>query len=386
MSRFLGSIACLALCLAAASHAYGQEPDNFTKNFKKFSEVATGIDMFAEGKTAVAAFAKPLADARTRLQTFLGDKLAPGAIVLCPSLEAKDSVNERRVLKLGYKWVLIQMTPEAQQQATIARIKAQMAQSGFQPPPGMLDRMQSPEAKAIGEAQLVTSTVRQMASAVVVSTLAPEKEFRASRLDDAGRSPLSDWLDIGLTSFAAGGSMSTLGILQQRLDEAFPLEDVLVMSRPFVAPTSGGGPGSAPVMVFRGPGSSGAAGPPAPGGAPGGAGPGAGAGGPGMLRNIQIPKDVQDRMLFDAQSAALFKYLIEKVGEGRVRELVAGNREGKPARDFLTRPELLGGDLDAAEKSWQQWIKAQKLDPAAGGMRMMMGPPPAAAPPKAPGD
>ena len=67
-------------------------------------------------------------------------------------------------------------------------------------------------------------------------SLAKQKEFRSSRLDDTGRSPLTDWLDIGLAAYVSESANSNLKFLQDRMEEAFPLEDVLGMVRPFVVP------------------------------------------------------------------------------------------------------------------------------------------------------
>jgi len=368
-------IAGIVLALAQAAAA-ADSVDSFTRSFKKFANAAPGIDIFAGSRADAAHLEKPLAEMRAKLVTFLGETIARGAIVVCTSLEQKDSVTERRVLRMGYRWVLIQLTPDATNQQMLAQIKSQM---GGQLPPGMLERLQSPspEMKAAADARLVSSTVQRAASAMIFTTLAPEKEFRASRLEDPGRSPLADWLDIALAAHASGTARANLRLLQERLDEGFPLEDVLTMSRPFVPPSAGGASGGAP-FVIRMPGPA-----PAGGGAPAPTpAPGPGSQAPAtMNRSVSMPKDVADRMMFDAQSAAFFSYVLEKAGVEKGKALVQWNREGKPVREFVARAEVLGSDLDTIEKEWQSWIKAQKAEPPPG-MRILA--PPGGAAPRPP--
>ena len=198
--------AFVILCAFAFSSAISlgaalPQEDSFSKNFKKFKDVIPGVDFFAGNRAELAPFEKPIAEAREKLSAFLGDDLAKGAIVICSKLEQKDSVNEIKVLRMGYRWVLIQLTPEASNQQMLANLKSR---SGGQLPPGMLERLQnpSPEMKAAAEAAMVSATARRFANAVISMSLAKDKEFRSSRLDDTGRSPLSDWLDIGLAAYA----------------------------------------------------------------------------------------------------------------------------------------------------------------------------------------
>ncbi len=341
--------------------------DSFAKNFKKFANIAPGIDIFARGREDATLFEKPIGDARQRLADLLGEALAKGAIVVCSTLEQKDSVNEPRVLKMGYKWVLIQLTPDA----TLEQRLAQMKSMGNQLPPGMLDRMKnlSPEMKKMQEVQIVASTAQKVAYAILVTTLNPEASFRLSRLDDMGRSPLADWLDIGLAAHAAGSSAANVGFLRGRLDEGFPLEDVLSMSRPFVAPSGGGAATASTGIIIRGPVDGPAPGP--------GAAPGAGptiiaAPPPGSGMRMNMPKDVQDRMTFDAQAALFFSYVVQKAGLEKAKELVQWNREGKPSREFLARAEVLGSDLEKIEHDWLEWVKQQKMEGP--NMRLMTSP------------
>ena len=94
-----------------------------------------------------------------------------------------------------------------------------------------------------------------------------------------------------------------------------------------------------------------------------------------------MPKDVQDRMMFDAQSASFFTYMVDQIGLAKVKELVQWNRGGKSVREFLTRGDMLGPDLDKVERDWQTWIKAQKVEMP--GIQFITGPAPA--PKAAPG-
>ena len=416
MIRAFVILCAFAFSSAISLRAALPQEDSFSKNFKKFKDVISGVDFFAGNRAELAPFEKPIAEAREKLSAFLGDDLAKGAIVICSKLEQKDSVNEIKVLRMGYRWVLIQLTPEASNQEMLANLKSR---SGGQLPPEMLERLQnpSPEMKAAAQAGIVSTTTRRCANALISMSVAKDKEFRSSRLDDTGRSPLSDWLDIGLAAYASGTANSNLRFLQDRMEEAFPLEDVLGMSRPFVAPGQAGGVTGGPVVMFR-PAGGAEPGPPGPGaGAPGGAprsggevpppsevivrrgsapgggserSPGAGigpqertprsgaeapppgAGTRGSPTPAGMPKEVQDRMLFDAQAAAFFNYLIQKTGVEKGKELVEWDQAGKDPVEFVTRPDVFGPDLEKTEKEWQVWLKSQK---APGPMRIMTGGP-----------
>lgn len=359
MREFLWGVALLFGCGVAPGLA---QEDSFRKHFKLFREVIPGVDFFAAKPGETTAFQQPIAEARKKLADMLGGNLAKGAVVVCSSAEQKDAANEKRLLATGYSWVLIQMTPDATNQQMMAQMKAQM---GGQLPPGFLERFQnqSPEMKAAAEKRVVTSVVQRFSYAVIATTLAPDKEFRSSRLDDMGRSPLADWLDIGLAAYSSGNANANLRFLQDHLEEVFPLEDILDMSRPFVPPSAGGG---GERMIIRVPGG--------PGGGPGPGGPPPALPGGGARGGFSMPKDIQDRLTFDAQSASFFSYLLQKTSMQKIQELLKWNREGKPAREFVMRPDVLGPDLDATEKAWHQWLKGQKAENPA--MRIMTNPAP----------
>jgi hypothetical protein len=328
------------------------------KNFNQFKGIVSGIDFFASNRQAVVPFEKPAAETLGKLATLLGGNLPKGAIFICTSLEQKDSVYEPRVLRAGYGWALSALTSEARAEETLARIKQQM---GGQIPAEVMDRMRNrpPEMRAAAEATMVRSTVRQIALAILHVALAPDWDYRSSRLEDVGRTRLPDWLDIGIASYASG-SGANVGFLQQHLEETFPLDDVLGMARPFVAPTSEGGGGGGGVTIRMGdpPSGSGQATPSQ--GNPGQGQSQAGRGGDRAGGSRMMPKDQQDRMLFDGQASTFFDYLVQKVGIDRIKELIQLGREGKPSIEFIARPDVLGPDFEKIEADWVNWVKAQK--------------------------
>lgn len=366
--------AALVLVLVSACGAAALQQDSFSRKFRPFKNAVPGVDFYGESRESIAPFLAPVREAYTRLQPYLGDSLARGAVVICSTAEQRDSVSEARLLKLGYRWALIQMTPEAVNQQIMAQIQAR---SGGQVSPQLLERFRnrSPEMKAAAEARVVAQLVQRAAFAVISTTLDPELNFRASRLDDLGRSPLADWLDVGLASTAAGPASVNLRFLQEHIEEVFPMEDVLTMARPFVAPSVEGGSGGGPVTVVRtapgGPeggaqnGGSGQGGAPGlnvvMGGVPaGGAGGQGGGGGRRMGGGGPMPKDVQDRMLFDTQAATVFQFLQERLGKDKMVQLVRANREGKEVPEILQQPGFLGSAFEQLEQNWDAWVKTQK--------------------------
>ncbi len=368
-------IAVAVMMTSAASASAQPQTDNFTKNFKSFKDISIGVDFYAGSKSDVIPFEKLVAEARRRLSVFLGNDLARGAVVICSTLEQKDSVSEAKLLRRGYRWVLIELTAEANAQQALARIRAE---SGGQVPAAVLQRFQnpSPEMKAAGDARLVSSVVQRMAYATIMTTLAPDRPFRASRVDDMARSPLPDWLDVGLASYAVGGPGFNLRFLKERIEEAFPLEDVLTMSRPFVAPGTGGGGGGQANFVQAAPGGAGGGGarvemssPPAGGQASSGGGGGRQRGG-----GMNLSKDVQDRMLFDAEASTFFSYLVAKAGVEKTRGIVSLSLENKDSLDVLGRSDALDKDLEKVEQDWQAWVKQQQADGPPGNIRMISGP------------
>jgi hypothetical protein len=90
----------------------------------------------------------------------------------------------------------------------------------------------------------------------------------------------------------------------------------------------------------------------------GGGGFGGNGGRGGAQRNL--PKDEQDRMLFDGQASTFFSYLIEKIGIEQVKQLVKQAVEGKESREFITQPDVLGTDFSKIEEDWVNWVKTLK--------------------------
>ncbi len=370
MIQRLASAAVFLTLFAGLSLA---QENPFSKSFKLVKkDVAPGIDFYADNQSDIDPFVKPVAEAREKIADFVGKELSRGAIFVCSTLKQKDAVYDVRVFKSGYKWFLIQLTPEAQREERAARMAAAAAQrqadaangqgqgggagrggqSGSQR--GVADQAGqrggqgqggrggpatlTPEMRAAQEARQATTMATQMCYATLMTTLNSDLYFRTSRVEDVGKSPLVDWLDIALASYATGTSNANLKFLQDNLDWAFAIEDVLSMNRPFVVQSdSGGGGGGGMGMMGGGGGNPG-------GGMAGGGDRGQGSnqaqagggrqgqqgGGRGGANRV-LPKDQQDRLLFDAQSATFFNYLIEKAGMDKAKEIVRQNMQGKDA-------------------------------------------------------
>jgi len=356
------------------AEAASQQAVSF-KNFSSFRKLVTGIDFFASRRQLVTPYVEPTSETMARLQKLLGPDLPKGAIFICSTLEQKDSIYEPKVLRSGYGWTLTVITAEVRMQEMMERIKSQM---GGEMPPEFKSRMNNmpPEMMAEAEKQMVDTVNQQMSHAVLWALFAPDSQFRSSRLDDMGKSPLPDWLDIGIAAYASGQNMD-ISFLLENMDQTFPLEDIFLMSRPFVASSvnqgSGGsfrgGGGGMPggrgggMPSFGGGPSGGMGGPPTGGGPSGGMGkPPTGAGEGSAQRGGRqrvLPKDEQDRMLFDAQSCTFFVYLIEQVGIEKVKALIKQAQEGGEVWELITQSEILGSDLDKIEEDWISWIQDQ---------------------------
>lgn len=337
------------------------------KNFSSFRQIAPGVDFYASNRQVVAPFEKPVNDAVARLKSLLGSDLPKGAVFVCSTLDQKDSIYEPRVLRAGYGWLVVVVTPEVQMQEAMERMKSQL---GGAMPADMVRRMREgppPGMMANMEKQNAAITAEQIARATIQAKFAKDQRFRSSRIDDTGRSPLPDWLDMGISTYV-GGSAPNLSYLQQNMDQTFPLEDVLSMSRPFVASSSSGpgGNGAPPggMMAMR----AGGGGFPG-GGAPGGGGAGGfrmGSGGRQGGSQRTVPKDEQDRMLFDGQSGSFFEFLLGKIGIERTKQLIKLAAEGQESRDYLAQPDVLGSDFEKIEDEWAGWVKTLKPQQASG--------------------
>jgi len=346
--------------------------ENPFKNFSQFKNVVSGVDFYAANRQLVTPFEKPIAEVSERMKTLLGDNLAKGAIFILSSLEQKDTFYEPRVLKLGYGWVITSLTAEARTQETIARMKAQ---SGGELPAEQIQRLQSrvKEMGSAADAGMARMAAPQMAFAILQAVFATDREFRSARIEDMARSPLPDWLDIGIASYGAG-SRGNIAFLQQHLEETFSLEDVLMIARPFVAPSADGSGGGAFMVRMGGqPPDAAAGGAQPPAGAAagqvavqsgggqrqgGGQGGGGGAGRGGGAR--ALPKDQQDRLLFDTQAATFFAYLVQQAGLEKVKGLIEHCREGKDSGAYVTREDVLGPDFSKIENDWRDYVKTLK--------------------------
>jgi chorismate mutase len=360
------------LVILGTAQAEAQEAPVF-KNFASFRQIVPGIDFFASSRQVVTPYEKPAAETVARLKNLFGADLPKGAIFICSTVQQRDSIYEPKVLKAGYRWTLTAITAEVRNQEMLARIKAQMG--GGPIPAEIADRMRSriPEMSAQLEKQTVSTMTQQIAYAVNQCLQNKDFQFRSSRLNDMGKSPLPDWLDIGIAAYASGYDPN-ISFLQQHMDQTFPLEDVLSMSRPFVASSSdqGGNTGNRGAEAgdganrgeMTGMGGGGNPGGFSSGGFGGRGQGGSGGGGGGQRGGGQrvLPKDEQDRMLFDGQSSTFFSYLLEKIGIEKVKALLEQAEAGKESREFIMQDSVLGSDFGKIEEDWVNWAKALKTE------------------------
>lgn len=396
MARFV--ITALFLVLLPSSFSLGARAAETYKSFNKYARLVPGIDFYSSKRESITPYIKPATQAVEKLKTLLGENLPKGSVFICSTLEQKDSIYEPMVLKLGYQWTLSVESPEIRMEEMMARMKSMM---GDDIPAEILDRMKSrqPSMMASAENRMVSETIQNIAYAVIQTTFAENLHYRSSRLNDMGKSPMPDWMDIGIGVYAVGDDPN-LAYLLQNMEQTFPIDDVLTMSRPFVAsmflqtgsserngggfmgggraggegggfPSGGFGgmsQGGGPPSGFGGGQGFPSGGIPQGGGPPSGFGggtPGEAGGGSGERGGSQrtIPKDEQDQMIFDGQSSTFFAFLLEKVGIEKVRELIQAVHEGIEGRDFVARPDMLGDDYNTIEEEWMAWVQDLKPQP-----------------------
>lgn len=326
------------------SPAWALQKENlFSRDFELIHGAVPGIDFLVTERSEVAELKEPVQRVRERLQLLLGPNLPEGAVFICSSSEQRDAVYEPRALRMGYRWVVMTLNPEAGARETIERMKARF---GGDIPADRLERIRSRASSMQG--RMVERTLLEISFAILTTT-EEGRSFRYSRVEDMNRSSLSDWLDIGVSFYAANAVESQLFYLQRRTGEMFSIEDILTMSRPFVVPAtalgeaSSGGPRMAPGGGSAGPPDGGVPGPPRT----------------GPPDSSSIPKDVRDRSMFDAEAAALFAYLVDKVGLDKAKELVERNRAGEECDAVVHEAGFLGPDIEAIEKDWLSWIAAR---------------------------
>jgi hypothetical protein len=211
-------------------HPIQAQPPAQYKSFNQFTGLVHGVDFFASSKKLVEPYEAPVAETIGKLENLLGNNLPKGSIFICSTLEQKDSIYEPMILKMGYAWTLSIETSDIRAQQMMERMKSMM---GDQVPAEMLERFKSRPAN-MADTGTIKDTVRRIAYAVIQTSFAKNLRYRSSRLNDMGKSPLPDWLDIGIGDYATGEDPN-LSYLQQNLDQTFSIEDILTMSRPFVA-------------------------------------------------------------------------------------------------------------------------------------------------------
>ena len=237
-------IAALFLVLLFSTHPIRAQQADTYKSFNKFTGLVPGIDFFTSKRSLIEPYEKPAVQAIDKLKALLGENIPKGAIFICSTLEQKDSIYEPMVLKMGYSWTLTIEDPEIQAQAMMARMKSMM---GDEIPAELLERFKGRQSGGVNN-RMVMDTMRQVTYAVIQTSFAKNLRYRSSRLNDMGKSPLPDWLDIGIGVYVTGEDPN-LSYLKQNMEQTFPIEDILTMSRPFVASnfiqgSSGSGGGS----------------------------------------------------------------------------------------------------------------------------------------------
>jgi hypothetical protein len=94
----------------------------------------------------------------------------------------------------------------------------------------------------------------------------------------------------------------------------------------------------------------------------GGMGGGSSRGGRGGQRTM--PKDEQDRLLFDTQSSTFFSFMIEQVGAETMQMLIQRVKEGEDAWKLITQPDFLGADMDKIDSDWAEWVQSNDTQKA----------------------
>jgi hypothetical protein len=401
--------------LFSPQFTWAQQAEKF-KSFNKYTGLVPGIDFFASKRQSAEPYVKPVAQAIDRLKTLLGENLPKGAIFICSTLEQKDSIYEPMILKMGYSWTLSVESQEIQAEQMMARMKSMMGDDEI--PAEIMERLKSRQSyiRTSADTRTVNDTIRRVANAIIQTSFAENLHYRSSRVNDVIKSPLPDWLDIGIAVYAMGDDPN-LSYLLQNMEQTFPIDDVLTMSRPFVASTflrdlnggsnsgsfgsRGGGRSSSndgqgfpqggfggmeqggssqggfPQGGFGGMGQGGSSqggfpqggfggmsqGGSSQGGFPQGGFGGRGEGSSGRTGGQRgggqrtIPKDEQDQMIFDGQASTFFTFLLEKVGIEKIRELISAVRNGTEGRDFIARPDMLGDDFRRIEQQWTEYVR-----------------------------
>ena len=373
----LPALLVLLVAVLGADAANAQDAVSF-KNFTTFQNIVPGVDFFASNRQTITPYEAATAEAISKLKGLFDEDLPKGAIFICSNLAQKDSLYEPIVLRRGYKWVLISETPEVRMQEAMERIRARI---GDNIPEEFRNRLSNPpqDMLANAESQAADAMARDIAYAVLQAMINGENfNYRSSRVGDVGKSPLPDWLDVSIAAHASN-SRNAVRYMRNNMDQTFPIEDVITMSRPFVdsfTGQSGGGgaPDGGQVMIQMGGGGFPGGGQGMPqmneGGSPGGGGMGQGRpkaksggnSGDGPPQR-ELSKAEQDQMLFDGQAITFFDFYLEKFGVGKMKELIQFVRQGKETLDYIVRPDVLGSNLTKIENDWTEWLNAQPMPP-----------------------
>ena len=357
----LQALLLLLVAVLGADAANAQDAVSF-KNFTTFQNIVPGVDFFASNRQTITPYEVATAEAISKLKGLFDEDLPKGAIFICSNLAQKDSLYEPIVLRRGYKWVLISETPEVRMQEAMERIRARI---GDNIPEEFRNRLNNPPQGMLAnaESQAADAMARDIAYAVLQSMINGENfNYRSSRVGDVGKSPLPDWLDVSIAAYASN-SKNAVRYMRNNMDQTFPIEDIIAMSRPFVgslAEQSGGGsPGGGQVMIqMNGNGSPDGGGmgqgrPKAKSGGSSGDGP----------PQREMSKAEQDQMLFDGQAITFFDFYLEKFGIGKMKELIQFVRQGKETLDYIIQPDVLGSSLTKIENDWAEWLNAQPMPP-----------------------
>jgi hypothetical protein len=88
---------------------------------------------------------------------------------------------------------------------------------------------------------------------------------------------------------------------------------------------------------------------------------------------MNLSKDAQDRMMYDAEASSFFSYLVARAGLEKVKEIVNQSMKVKDSLDVLSQSGAVDKDFEKVEQAWQSWLKEQKTDGPPGNIRVISG-------------
>ena len=364
MGKFpLPALFVLLIAVLGTAAANAQDAVSF-KNFTTFQNIVPGVDFFASNRQTITPYETAAAEAILKLKELFDEDLPKGAIFICSNLAQKDSLYEPIVLKRGYKWVLIAETPEVRMQEAMERIRARI---GDNIPEEFRNRLSSPPQDMLenAESQAAGTMARDIGYAVLQAMINEEGfNYRSSRVGDVGKSPLPDWLDVSIAAHVSNSKDAAVRYMRINIDQTFPIEDIITMSRPFVNSLteqgSGRGGGGQGMPQMEGGGFPGGGGGMGQGRPKAKSGDGSNNGGPPQR---ELSKAERDQMLFDGQAITFFDFYLEKFGIGKMKDLIQFVRHGRETADYVIRPDVFGGNLIKIETDWTEWLNAQPMPP-----------------------